>query len=376
MSNSLYIPEKIKVGYQKRSDTYTGMLAYIIYYDNENKLRKANSWHSWRDKNIEPQDFKNEPISGFVLNKKTGGYAGYYGNFRQAYVRVYDPRGFEFEITVPNLLFILENCSSYQGKGLEGEFVYSWDGKDLVLLPTNCADYKELLEKSRQINKNEFIKPKDFKVGYTYVATDNKQYIYLGKFDKYYWNGEKYTTKYHWFGYIYDDKTMYIDCFSNPNKKFIREIQGINERYSEAVKEIEKDIHYSPISVKETAKLDLDLLNGCSKLYYYNSFYCYTEIENKTICIQIELADRKNKNEICLDDKCRVYYRESYSYLFGKTSEYYKKEAIYNKYIQTLGYDIRYAPKMTIEEIIKYFQPEILIRKQQNGNIYDIGAEK
>lgn len=30
---SIYIPKKIKVGYQNRSDTYTKKLAYVIYYD-------------------------------------------------------------------------------------------------------------------------------------------------------------------------------------------------------------------------------------------------------------------------------------------------------------------------------------------------------
>ena len=70
MTGSIFIPEKIKVGYQKRDDTYTKQLAYIIYFDSEGVLRKENSWNSWRDKNIEPEIFDNIPINGFVLNKK------------------------------------------------------------------------------------------------------------------------------------------------------------------------------------------------------------------------------------------------------------------------------------------------------------------
>ena len=34
---SIYIPEKIKVGYQNRNDTYTKKLAYVIYYDEKGK---------------------------------------------------------------------------------------------------------------------------------------------------------------------------------------------------------------------------------------------------------------------------------------------------------------------------------------------------
>ena len=41
-----FIPKKIKVGYQDRDDTYTGKLAYVIYYDEKGKLRKENSWQA------------------------------------------------------------------------------------------------------------------------------------------------------------------------------------------------------------------------------------------------------------------------------------------------------------------------------------------
>jgi hypothetical protein len=37
----------------------------------------------------------------------------------------YMTRGFEFEISIPNLLYILQECTSTKGKGLDGEFVYA-----------------------------------------------------------------------------------------------------------------------------------------------------------------------------------------------------------------------------------------------------------
>jgi hypothetical protein len=70
MSQSkMFIPTKIKVGYQERSGTYTGKLAYVIYFDNKGKLRKEASWEGWRDKKIDPIEFTNVPTSEFVLNK-------------------------------------------------------------------------------------------------------------------------------------------------------------------------------------------------------------------------------------------------------------------------------------------------------------------
>lgn len=193
MNNAIFIPQKIRVGFQRRSDTYTKKLAYVIYYDEKGTLRKAGSWESWRDKEIEPVEYDNTPMEGFVLNKKVGGYSGDWGHFRQAYVRVYDPRGFEFEISVPNLLYILEHTSSIKGKGLEGEFVYGWDGTELVLIPACSPDYVSLTELNEKRFERKVIKAKDLVIGGEYLTKDNHHYIYMGRFDA-------YDTMYHFDG--------------------------------------------------------------------------------------------------------------------------------------------------------------------------------
>lgn len=183
---AIYIPNKIKVGYQKREGTYTNKLAYVIYYDEKGKLRKEHSWQKWRDQSIDPDDFENVPTEGFVLNKKVGGVENSWGwNARQSYCRVYDPRGFEFEIDIYNLLYILEYCDSIKGKGLVGKFVYGWEGKDLILIPVDSPDYKKHIELSSIVNKNNTIKIKDLKVGATYIDKNNNEYIYMGRFDYY-----------------------------------------------------------------------------------------------------------------------------------------------------------------------------------------------
>lgn len=185
MINNMFIPKKIKVGFRKRDHTYTKLLAYVIYFDEKGKLRKEKSWEGWRDKSISPVEYDNSPISGFVLNKSVGGYSYRWGDFRQSYVRVYDPRGFEFEITIPNLLYILEYTSSIKGKGLEGEFIYAWDGTELVLLPISSPDYIELEQLNEKRFENRYIKAKDLKIGAQYLTKDNKKYVYMGKFDAY-----------------------------------------------------------------------------------------------------------------------------------------------------------------------------------------------
>ncbi|AOZ62157.1 hypothetical protein QCM8_239 [Bacillus phage QCM8] len=180
MKTSLKVPDKLKVGFKPKHDTYDGNLSYIIYWDEKGVLRKETSWQSWRDKKIDPMEVENVPTSGFVLNKKAGGYSTGW-NHRQTYVRVYDPRGFEFEITIPNLMFILENVVCNKGKGLDGEFVYAWSGTELVLLPVESPDYKEIIEYNTMVKEDLFVKPKELKPGFTYVTTNGDEEVFLGK---------------------------------------------------------------------------------------------------------------------------------------------------------------------------------------------------
>jgi hypothetical protein len=188
MNNQLFIPDKIKVGYQERGDTYTGKLAYVIYFDKKGVLRKENSWQGWRDNNIEPHEFINEPTEGFVLNKGVGGARHSYGwNARNEYIRVYDPRGFEFEISVANLLFILQETSAIKGKGLEGEFVYCWEGKELVLLPCESEEYKNSKEFSDLQDKK--VTKKDMTPGCLYKHKDQRELMYVGRYD---WHQKDY----------------------------------------------------------------------------------------------------------------------------------------------------------------------------------------
>ena len=176
----LNIPQKINVGFQIRADTYTGKLAFIVYTDSKGAIKKQKSWDGWRDHKIEPKEFDNVPTSGFVLNKKVGG-TRYGWNPRQTYVRIWDSRDFEFEISVPNLLFILQETSAIKGKGLEGEFVYAWDGTTLLLLPVDSQEYQESSEfTSLQTQK---VTQKEMVEGCLYQNKENKQVMYLGRHD-------------------------------------------------------------------------------------------------------------------------------------------------------------------------------------------------
>lgn len=272
-SSRIFIPNKIKVGFQNRKDTYTGKLAYIIYYDEKGVLRKEKSWNGWRDESIDSNEFENEPTSGFVLNKKVGGYKSHW-NVRQTYIRVYDLRGFEFEITPSNLLYILENTNSIVGKGLEGEFVYGWDGTELVLIPTCAPDYKEIVNKSELINNDEFVKPSDLKIGYVYEDRKGYRFLYMGKSVEYkyirtydepteegwsldctcsknVWRKYIENGKSHWFFSVdSDNEITYLYKQKSVSKKFISGIEECYEGdYQYALTKLHKDPYYIPVDV-------------------------------------------------------------------------------------------------------------------------------
>lgn len=257
MNNTIFIPKKIKVGYQKREDTYTGQLAYIIYYDEVGKLRKETSWQSWRSDKIEPNDFENAPTEGFVLNKGVGGQRESWGwNARNEYIRVYDPRNFEFEISVSNLLYILENCSSIKGKGLEGEFVYGWEGTELILMPTCSPDYKDIADYSNTVLNNNRISAKDLVIGGTYRDRKRIDWIYMGRFD--YWD-YGYKSKKHYFinpkeieeePRYYRTSDQIITPSSIPNRFIGTRSTECVENYAELMDWLERQSCYSPINPK------------------------------------------------------------------------------------------------------------------------------
>lgn len=186
----LLIPQELSVGFQNRPDTYTGKLGYIIYKDAKGVLRKQTSWDSWRNKSIEPVCCKNEPTEGFVLNRDVGGGRAHHGwDTRLEKVRVWDPRGWEFEISIPNLLNIMRDCACSPGKGIEGKLVYSWSGATgPVLLPVKSEDYRKSMDFSSLQGLG--VKAREMVPGYAYRTKRQEDWIYLGKFDYYFSLGD------------------------------------------------------------------------------------------------------------------------------------------------------------------------------------------
>lgn len=180
----LNIPEKIHVGFSKsKIDKGYNLLSYVTYLKKDGSIAKEKSFNDWIDKTQNTLTFDNTPIDGISIMGGGGGKPRW--GMRQAYCQIMDPRGFEFQITYDNLLFILSVYSynidpkTNNGK-FDGKFVYAWDGVSLVLLPVVSQDY----EFTKNVNEKVAYQPKECIPGYYYkdIKSDKKDvYIYLGK---------------------------------------------------------------------------------------------------------------------------------------------------------------------------------------------------
>ena len=348
MENNIFIPKKIKVGFQKREDTYTKKLAYVIYYDAKGKIRKEKSWDSWRDSKIKPIELDNEPIGGFVLNKKVGGYK-YDWNVRNTYVRVYDSRDFEFEISIPNLLYILENTSSIKGKGLEGEFVYGWSGTELVLVPTSSPDYVEMSKLNELRHNKVKVSSKDLILGATYKHKSSANMIYMGRFEKYEdtrWHNVsdgKSKGMHYFFIELPIGESIEIKTFKSLGDNFIELIEGTCVgNYAELFDKLEKEPIYSPIDTSKTVYNEFTLEEFIKHLKKnsYKSYYSNSMLHKKIGTSNLQYID------IRIFKYIKNY--TTYSYATQMTKEY-----------------------STIEELFTDLKPCFRKRYLANGKFFD-----
>ena len=377
MDKQLFIPNKLKVGFQERKDTFTGQLAYVIYYDLKGVLRKEKSWESWCDKNIEPKEFTNEPLEGFVLNKKVGGYKSHW-NYRQAYTRVFDPRGFEFEITVENLLYILEQCDCYRGKGLEGKFVYAWDGTELVLLPSSSEEYKQ--SQSYTVLQNKVVKAKDLVAGASYLTKKQETLIYLGRFD--YWDIFKESSYDRRTGlskkYIFWDGKKFVD------KKDLKHLAAtIETSLSSNLADLIDTYYKSPVGSKIIELFTKEKKDKVMEANYYSwgTSWVYKEREN----VYTEFRSRYSYNEGKYTKEVDSIVK---SYLYSLNAgtleisycsdSYHNPKKYINKPTENTGYYSPYSStyrKLNYEEYTKgWIEPTNLElwARLESGSVYEV----
>lgn len=297
MKTNLYIPQKIKIGFVKRNDTFTEKLAYLTYYDEKNVLRKQVSWDNWRDHKIEPVEIDNNPMSGFVFNKGIQRF-GYHSNSGRAVARVHDPRNFEFEISIENMFGIMMNNDILK-RDIQGDFVYAWSGKDLILLPTNSVEYKE----SQAFTEKQYksITSKELVKGRTYIkrktATD---YLYMGYFHWYELAGRTHLEskgKKHIFY-----ANGHFEHF-NPNTLAEAVSDDISEKYPELIENFQKSKNAQPFTEFTNKPVKI---NNFNKGYNSRNNIYYKDF-GQDIAYSVHLHHASGLNRINVYDKIMTF---------------------------------------------------------------------
>lgn len=264
MRSNLYIPKKIRVGFQKRSDTFTGKLGFVTYFDDKGELRQEKAWNGWRDNNIKPVEFDNEPRSNFVFNKDVN-RSGHWSDVTK--VRIYDTRDFEFEIDVSNMMYILMH-SDISKRDIMEECVFAWSNKTLILLPVNSDEYRNSVVNTRK--QNATFSFKDLVLGHTYSTKKEGDVVYLGYHE---WSQLKYVGhskiregvgKKHIF---YSNKKYGDKFFSLESKDLAEEIsQEVSPNYASLVEALHKFDN-----MKQTGKFSVT--KGFDKVGYKKTAY-------------------------------------------------------------------------------------------------------
>lgn len=297
----MFIPKRIKIGFQERGDTFTGKLSYIIYYDEKGKLRKEASWNSWRDNNIDVLEFDNVPQNGYLFNKGIQ-RDGYWGSGRSV-IRVYDPRDFEFEISVDNLMGILMH-SDVSKRDIVEQCVFAWEGTELVLLPVNSKEYQESVEYTNK--QDQKISSKELVAGYTYQAKKlDTPLIYIGQREWFDWNSGYETN-----GKIsrkYNYHAKHADIHESKGKKhvfydgakFITKtpadlssilVESVADNYADIVDQFFAGFHSQKV-------VGLSLTNNIKKenaTYYYFDNYFYFVTKEHLVEIHMDYENKYN----------------------------------------------------------------------------------
>lgn len=353
MNSSLYIPKKIKVGFQKRQDTFSKMLAYIIYYDDKGKLRKETSWENWRDKTIDAHEYDNVPQSGLIINKDIKRYNWSHFSSRKTMIRVYDSRGFEFEITTENLIGVLMHDDVIK-RGLSGDYVYAWDGKELILLPCSSEEYTDSVKFTQLVNSK--VSAKDLKEGFRYKTKQEETIVYLGKYNWYDYK-KVYTANRNDYTTDMDVEKQRIYYNENGNKFFVKsgvtfigeEIgTEIVDNYSELLSNFNKTLNSSKIKELKLVKAnEHPLYNDLKASYYTIPGTCNNLVYNDDRNIKFNFSDYVRHNN---------YGKKG----FGCDLYYKSKDKIHPIYITSMtdwtadccgkkfnGYKFTYNPKST-----------------------------
>jgi hypothetical protein len=170
--------DKAYVGFY-RCDTESGApLGYLTPYgeDAAGKKRIATIDRATSSSKLKSVVFENEPVSGFrIADSARRGW----GRNGTTLIRIEDPRGFELEISVENVIEIMSENTVINGE-IMVPCAWGRDGTDNVLLPITSDPYKDAVKNTERFGLS--VNLKTVKPGYKVELRDGRIGTYYGSF--------------------------------------------------------------------------------------------------------------------------------------------------------------------------------------------------
>jgi hypothetical protein len=159
-------PEGTDAAAKKRKATVDNWAASGGYYGRNEATDK-----------LPAQVFENKPLTGFKLGRNVShGYGWGQGNVKW---RIEDPRGFELEITSPNLAQLMGFCTLEQGE-IQEQCIWARLGAENILVPVNSDVYANTVRNTERMSKKASLK--DIGIGDTAILHNGDEGIYYGAF--------------------------------------------------------------------------------------------------------------------------------------------------------------------------------------------------
>jgi hypothetical protein len=182
MLSTIKIPEKVYVGFQGRRSEDEVPLGFMTPYTTDKAGQKrrdtVDNWAKGygRDKTFNSVMLDNKPMIGFKIGRDIRRSGGWNGS-GASYVRVADPRGFELEITIENLVMCMGSNLIDDGEILQ-ECVWGRDGNRNILLPTNSEPFKDSIQTKAKLDT--VISLRQVKPGDEVALVTGETGIYMG----------------------------------------------------------------------------------------------------------------------------------------------------------------------------------------------------
>jgi len=200
-NKSIKFPARHYVGFQARPSQDELPLGFMTPdgTDKAAEKRKAtvDNWakgggyyaRNEAEDKLPAQSYENKPMIGFKMGRNVRhGYGWGQGNVKW---RIEDPRGFELEITSPNLAQIMAFSTIEKGEILE-ECIWARLGAENILVPVDSDVYKNTVRNTERMAKTASMR--DIKIGDSAVLQNGDEGVYYGAF--YIANTDKYGSNY------------------------------------------------------------------------------------------------------------------------------------------------------------------------------------